>query len=139
MPGADSVIAQWGLFGVFVVALASLCVYLENRRAALADRVQQMQTAHAAAAQATEAAHRAELERVRTEAEARLDAQRTAHQAERAALQARLDQEHAARLGDSKEGTRALLVFTERMHEGIAQLSRLADFVSRQRPPPPTP
>lgn len=45
---------------------------------------------------------------------------------ERKELQAKLDQEHAARLSDAKENTRALLDIAEQTHEALAKLESLA-------------
>lgn len=136
MPGAETAVAQWGLFGVAVVVLASVALYLERERRRLSSELQTLQATSAAARETLTRAHADERDRMRSDYEARLEAQRGAHQREREAIQARLDQEHGARLSDQKEGTRALLSFTERMHEGIATLGRLADFISRQQKPP---
>ena len=47
---------------------------------------------------------------------------RTDQDAERKAWRSQLDQEHAARLADAKENTRAFLEIAERTHEAIDKL-----------------
>lgn len=126
MDPATYLIANWGIPGALVVAVSLWAVRnqktLEAGTAEHAKATLDLQTAHAAKVESLQTAHAAALQ-----------AAQAAAQAERERLLAKLEVEHAARLSDAQDNTRAMLELSEQVHATVDQLSELAERLS-QRP-----
>lgn len=131
MDPATYLIATWGVPGALVVAVSLWAV--RNQRALEAGTVE-----HAKKVSELQTAHAAKVETIHKEHAQALAAQATAHasaaSSERERLLGKLEAEHAARLTDAQNTTRALLDLNEQVHATVDQLSELAERLSR-RPP----